>query len=76
MKGQLSIEMLIVLALILGLVFIVYTQLNKAGAAASQKIERDTATILGDQLCREDRDCPDGLRCDTSAGRCSGAPAP
>lgn len=73
MRGQLSAEMLILLALILGLVFIVYSQMSKSVSEVSDTVDDSTskmtsAATIGpsDYKCHTDRACEkidDGWRC-------------
>jgi len=50
--------MLIILALVLALALIAYTQLSKTVAATSEKVEQRTADVLGaSERCSLDSDC-------------------
>jgi uncharacterized protein (UPF0333 family) len=73
MRGQLSAEMLILMALILGLIFIAYTQLNKSVTKAATSVDTQS-----DQLLNATKNCDqDPAACDSMgstyecvAGRC------
>lgn len=81
-KGQISAEMLIVLVLILGLVFIIYSQLSsnvkKMSASTEQKTQQiieATKPIPDDISCVDDYDCQkidESWTCDTTRGKCQG----
>lgn len=78
MKGQLSLEMLVVLAVILGLIIIVASTMMKSANRASEKIEEKTGAVLnasdgrvgasGD-YCVTDADCG-SASCDTYLRKC------
>lgn len=81
-KGQLSAEMLIVLVLLLGIVFIVYSQLSsnvkKVGAATEAKTQAiiNISTASPSEIsCYTDSDCQkidESWTCDTNVGKCQG----
>jgi archaellum component FlaG (FlaF/FlaG flagellin family) len=76
MKGQISIEMILILAAILAVAFILATQLQNITNKASDAVEQKTDQILeladvnpsvngnnkGD-FCLTNADCPDNLIC-------------
>ena len=78
MRGQLSVEMLVVLVVILGLVIIVASTMMKSADKASEKIDEKTGAVLsasegrtgasGD-YCVADADCGSGS-CDTYLRKC------
>ena len=78
MRGQLSVEMLVVLVVILGLVIIVASTMMKSANKASEKIDEKTGAVLsasggavgasGD-YCVADTDCGSGS-CDTYLRKC------
>ncbi|MFN3909620.1 MAG: hypothetical protein ACK4J0_00085 [Candidatus Anstonellaceae archaeon] len=80
-KGQLSAEMLIVLVLILGLVFIIYSQLSSNVKTLSQKTSERTEKIANmtdvspsDIFCTKDSDCEkvnSEWKCDTTTSTCT-----
>jgi hypothetical protein len=81
MRGQLSAEMLILLALILALVFIVYTQLSKSVNNAGNAVDQQTGQLMtATAACSSDADCARlGADFTCSSSRCvkagaSGAP--
>lgn len=47
MKGQISIEMILILAAILAIAFILVTQLQKTATNAGAMVENRSAAILG-----------------------------
>lgn len=73
MKGQISIEMILILAAVLAIVFILATQLqsvtNKASDAVDQKTNQilDLANVSGSdgekEFCLIHEDCPGELLC-------------
>lgn len=81
-KGQLSAEMLILLAVILALVLLVASQLLKTANTASEKVEKSSQSVFdksdaaieaakgnsGD-YCATNDDCKSGF-CSTTDGRC------
>ena len=76
MKGQLSAEMLILIALVLGLIFIVYTQLSKTVTDTSKAVDTRAGDILtASGGCTDDDNCTKvlgkGATCDTATGMCS-----
>jgi len=81
MRGQLSAEMLIILAIMLGIVFIVYTQMSanvkKIGEGSGELADdfvQKTQPHPFDYVCANDKDCQrydNEWRCDTSDGRCT-----
>ena len=65
MKGQLSAEMLIVLAIILGLVFIAFTQLTKITEDVSKSVDDKTQQLINaNELRPQDVPCSDDSDCD------------
>lgn len=80
MKGQLSAEMLIVLAIILGLIFIVFAQMAKSTKDVSSAVDERTGMLIEgakfkpmDASCSKDVDCERFNRtwsCDTVKGYC------
>lgn len=80
-KGQLSAEMLIVLVLILGLVFIIYSQLSSNVKTLSEKTQERTEKIANmtdvapsDIFCTKDSDCEkidSNWKCDVSTNTCT-----
>ena len=73
MKGQISIEMILILAAVLAIVFILATQLqsvtNKASDAVDQKTNQilDLTNVSGNdtdkEFCLTHDDCPGELLC-------------
>ena len=73
MKGQISIEMILILAAVLAIVFILATQLqnvtNKASSAVDEKTDKilDLANISGNdgekEFCLSNEDCQGNLIC-------------
>lgn len=74
MRGQISIEMILILAAILAVAFILATQLqnitNKASDAVEQKTDQilDLTNVSGDEgdgreFCLSNTDCPGDLIC-------------
>lgn len=61
MKGQLSAEMLILLMLIIGLVVIVYTQMNNSVNKIGKTVQDNTDTVTqagkARLACENDEDC-------------------
>ena len=61
MKGQLSAEMLIVLAIVLGLVFIVFTQMTKTTKDVSEAVDERGEELIDKSKqrisCSDDADC-------------------
>jgi len=80
MKGQLSAEMLIVLAIILGLVFIAFTQMTKSTRDISNAVDSRTGSMIeqtrfrvSEIKCNDDVDCRSfnsTWTCDMSNGYC------
>ena len=83
LKGQLSAEMLILLAVILALVLLVSSQLLKTTQAASDKVEQSSESAFGKADAAieaskgdagdywiSDGDCKSGT-CDSIEGRCA-----
>ena len=78
LKGQLSAEMLIILAIILGIVFIAFTQMTKSAKDVSASVDKKTGELInmsnfnpGDVKCSGDGDCARyGWSCDTYNGYC------
>ncbi len=73
MRGQLSAEMLILLALILGLVFIVYTQLSKTVNNAGNAVDTQSTQLLAATNCQQQSDCDTlgpGYTCDLNSHKC------
>jgi len=70
MRGQISIEMILVLAAILAIAFILVTQLQKTAAKAGETVENRSNAILGvgntsglldsGQPCTLDSECKSG----------------
>ncbi|MCX8163254.1 MAG: hypothetical protein N3D10_01735 [Candidatus Micrarchaeota archaeon] len=79
-KGQISAEMLIVLVLILGLVFIIYSQLSSNVKTLSKSTEEKTQKIVNmtnpnpaNIVCQIDADCTaidPSWTCDTTTNTC------
>jgi len=79
-KGQLSVEMMVIMVVILGLVVIVANTMIKSANKASEKVEQKTESILntsesgtvsgaqGD-YCSTGEDCRSGS-CNTYTGKC------
>ena len=75
MKGQISIEMILILAAVLAIVFILATQLQNITTKAGDAVEQKTDDILnvadvnleGDsnetEFCLTNEDCPGNLIC-------------
>jgi len=73
MKGQISIEMILILAAVLAIVFILATQLqnvtNKASSAVDEKTNEilDLTNVSGNEeskeFCISNEDCPGDLLC-------------
>lgn len=75
MKGQISIEMILILAAILAVAFILATQLQNITNKASDAVEQKTDQILevadvnpqsnidGGDFCLTNVDCPNNLIC-------------
>lgn len=75
MKGQISIEMILILAAILAVAFILATQLQNITHRASDAVEQKTDDILNvadvntqsnvneKEFCLTNADCPDNLIC-------------
>lgn len=80
MKGQLSAEMLILIAVILAIVAIAAIQLMGTAKETSGNIENQTQRLNqmtseavkspAGGYCFSDDDCQSGLRCDTAAYKC------
>ncbi|MFH1306258.1 MAG: hypothetical protein ABIH83_01195 [Candidatus Micrarchaeota archaeon] len=81
MRGQLSAEMLIILAIILGLVFIVFTQMTKTVKDTGEAVDERTGKLINatalsaeEMACVKDADCEkvdDAWECDVSKGHCT-----
>ena len=79
MRGQLSVELLVVLVIILGLVVLVASTMMKSANKASEKVGQKTdsvlnstyegGTVLSGDYCVHDTDCRAG-RCDTYSRKC------
>ena len=78
MRGQLSVEMMIVLVVILGLAVLVASTMISSANKASQKIEAKTDTVLNSSdlakggpgaYCTADADCSSG-NCNTYTSKC------
>jgi uncharacterized protein (UPF0333 family) len=73
MKGQISIEMILILAAVLAIVFILATQLQNITGKASDAVELKTDQILSkanvtddseeNEFCLTNSDCPGNLIC-------------
>jgi len=73
MKGQISIEMILILAAVLAIVFILATQLQNITGKASDAVEQKTNQILdvanvssesdGNEFCLTSEDCSGSLIC-------------
>ena len=64
MKGQLSAEMLIVLAIILGLVLIAFTQMTKSTKEIGAAVDKKTDTLVAQaQLIPQDIACSKNSDC-------------
>ncbi len=74
MRGQISIEMILILAAILAVAFILATQLQNITEKASDAVEQKTDDILeiadvetgiedGEDFCLTNEDCPGNLIC-------------
>jgi uncharacterized protein (UPF0333 family) len=75
MKGQISIEMILILAAVLAIVFILATQLQNITDKAGDAVEQKTDDILNvadvtpqnedveNDFCLTNADCPDNLIC-------------
>ncbi len=81
MRGQLSAEMLILLALVLGLLLVAYTYMSKTVDNTGKQIDRQTArTIAESTYCEaNDKNDPcgalkssgvDNAKCDPDKNRC------
>lgn len=80
MRGQLSVEMLVILVIILSLAALVASVLLKSANKAADKVEQKTDSVLntsdrnyaagapGD-YCTSDSDCRSGS-CSTYSGKC------
>ncbi|MFH0927150.1 MAG: hypothetical protein V1822_01075 [Candidatus Micrarchaeota archaeon] len=65
MKGQLSAEMLIVLAIILGLALLVFVQMTKSTKDVSKAVDEKTQMVVDQtQLKPEDVYCSDDSQCE------------
>lgn len=81
MRGQLSAEMLILLMLIIGLVIIVYSSMNRNVANVANAVDQNTDTTLQMAKTRVKCDNDDYCKnlgfadgCDTSSGYCKENP--
>ncbi len=73
-KGQLSAEMLILLAVLLAVAALVAYQVMNMAKVASEKTGK-TANSTFDAIdkiggCTSDSDCPQGMICDTAINKC------
>jgi uncharacterized protein (UPF0333 family) len=79
-RGQLSVEMLLLLVVILGLAILVASTMMKSAAKASEKVEQKTDTVLGagdtgakgaaGDYCVSNADCSSSS-CDTYSRKCN-----
>lgn len=79
MRGQLSAEMLIILAVVLAVLLLVASQLLKTAGEASEKVEEKSSAIfnitgagngdIGDP-CTTNSDCKQDLFCDPITDTC------
>ena len=76
MKGQISAEMLILLAVVVAIVAIAATYLMNAGKTAGEQVETQTNSTLGKMSDMSKGDvgdyCADGQR-DCKSGTCEGS---
>lgn len=74
LRGQLSVEMLILVALVLGLVFIVYTSMTNSAQKAADTVSANTDTVLrASTKCLSDDDCTKvdkSWSCNTKTNSC------
>lgn len=79
MKGQLSAEMLIILAVVLAILLLVASQLLRTAGEASKKVEErsgaifnktDVGTGAAGDPCTTSADCKSGLFCDPITDSC------
>lgn len=77
MRGQLSVEMLVVIVIILGLVVLMATVFMNSANRAAEKADEQTEQLVSGEgaklakgmYCSSDDDCQSGS-CDSSTRRC------
>ena len=80
MRGQLSVELLVVLVILLGLAVLVAGVMMKSASKASEKVEQKTGEVFNStdrpyaagragDYCASDSDCVSGT-CNTYSSKC------
>lgn len=82
MRGQISAEMLVVLAVLIAIAVLVASQLLKTAGQATDKVEKSSEKVMEktdsiiqgacskkDESCFSDSDCCEGLKC-SEDGKC------
>jgi hypothetical protein len=78
LKGQLSIELIIILAILLGVVFLVASKIRESATKAAGSIENTSDKTFGQiesitNYCNSDQDCQKNSEnswCDTTTNTC------
>ena len=75
-KGQVSIELIIIIAAVLAVALILVTQLQKTAAEGSEVMGKESDSALNKVAtmitCEGDEDCPtgSGYACNAATGKC------
>jgi len=74
LRGQVSIELIIIIAAVLAVALILVVQLQKTAAKGSETLGKESESALrevgGMITCESDEDCPSDFRCDLAEGKC------
>ncbi|MEM3030226.1 MAG: hypothetical protein QXH27_00685 [Candidatus Micrarchaeia archaeon] len=74
MRGQVSAELIIVIAALLAVAIILVVQLQKTAQEGSRAVGNRTAQVIGQicelASCESDADCPSTMRCNPATKCC------
>jgi len=73
-RGQVSVELIIIIAAVLAVALILVVQLQKMASQGSEVLEKEGESIMDEAgsmiSCDEDEDCPTDFTCNFAKGAC------
>jgi len=74
LQGQVSVELIIIIAAVLAVALILVVQLQKTAVKGSEALEKESDSVIkeiGSMIrCESSDDCPEDFRCGLADGTC------